>query len=232
MDFNLIATIILAIIPSIILLTYIYKKDVVEKEPIPLLMILFLFGIISTVPAVFLENLFQTMFSEKNSMFMLLFYSFVGIALIEEGYKALFTYLIVYRNKNFNHIFDGIVYAVFMSLGFATLENFLYLYKYGIDLAISRGIISVPAHAFYAISFGFFLGKAKKEDLSGNIVKSKLYLALSVLVPVLLHGTFDFLLLSGSSILYKVFVLFVVFLYLLSLLQVKIHGNVMTMLDN
>ena len=232
MDFSIIATIVLAIIPSIILLTYIYNKDIVEKEPLTLLMLLFLFGIISTVPAVFLENLFQSVFQKGEDIFTLFFYSFVGIALVEEGYKALFTYLIVYRNKNFNHIFDGIVYAVFMSLGFATLENFLYLYKYGINLAISRGIISVPAHAFYAISFGFFLGKAKKEDIEGNFVKSKMYLALSILVPVLLHGTFDFLLLSGSVILYKVFVLFVVFLYILSLIQVKIHGNVMTMLDN
>jgi RsiW-degrading membrane proteinase PrsW (M82 family) len=232
MDMSTIVTLVLAVVPAIILCCYIYTSDVVEKEPMWLLLTLFVFGIISTVPAVFLERLYQSFFGTEGDLLWTFMYAFLGIALIEEGYKALFTYLIVYKNKNFDHIFDGIVYAVFMSLGFATLENVLYLFRYGLNLAFSRALISVPAHAFYAVSFGFFLGEAKKAAVHGEKGKSRLFLALSMIVPILLHGTFDFLLLSDNVILYKVFLFFVVFLYIISFIQVKIHANVMTMLDN
>ena len=232
MGIDTIITLVLAVVPAILLCVYIYVKDTVEKEPLWLLLSLFIFGIISTVPAMFLERLFTTLFPQGEDTMSILMYSFLGIALIEEGYKALFTYLIVYKNRNFDHIFDGIVYAVFMSLGFATLENVLYLFNYGIGVALSRGIISVPAHAFYAVSFGFFLGKAKQASVKGEKGKSRIFLLLSIVTPVLLHGIFDFLLLSQDVILYKVFIVFVVFLYLISLVQVKLHGNVMTMLDN
>ena len=233
MDMNAIVTTVLAVIPAIILCFYIYKSDTLEKEPMWLLLSLFIFGVISTVPAVFLERLYQTVFPiNEEDLVSIFFYSFIGIALIEEGYKALFTYLIVYRNKNFDHIFDGIVYAVFMSLGFATLENILYLFRYGIDLALSRGLVSVPAHAFYAVSFGFFLGKAKEASVHRKRGKAFGFLVLSLLVPVILHGVFDFLLLSGNQTLYTAFLIFVVFLYIISFIQVKMHANVMTMLDN
>lgn len=233
MDMNAIVTTVLAVIPVIILCFYIYKSDTLEKEPLWLLLSLFIFGVISTVPAVFLERLYQMVFPiVEGDLASIFLYSFIGIALIEEGYKALFTYLIVYRNKNFDHIFDGIVYAVFMSLGFATLENILYLFRYGLDLALSRGIVSVPAHAFYAVSFGFFLGKAKKASVHGSKGKAFVFLMLSVMVPILLHGIFDFLLLSDNQTLYTFFLVFVVFLYIISFIQVKTHAKVMTMLDN
>lgn len=233
MDMNAIVTVVLAVIPALILCLYIYRSDTLEKEPMWLLLSLFIFGVISTVPAVFLERLYQTLFPLVEEDLVSIFcYSFIGIALIEEGYKALFTYLIVYRNKNFDHIFDGIVYAVFMSLGFATLENILYLFRYGLELALSRGIVSVPAHAFYAVSFGFFLGKAKQSSVHGKKGKAFGFLTLSILVPITLHGIFDFLLLSNNQMLYTAFLVFVVFLYIISFIQVKMHAKVMTMLDN
>ena len=136
----MILTILLAILPTVILGYLIYKKDIIEKEPISLLAKLFFVGVILTVPAAFLERFLISVIEMhiEDTLLIAFMLAFFCIALIEEGYKFLFSYLIGYKNKNFNHIYDCIVYCVFLSLGFATLENILYVVEYGKSTAIIR----------------------------------------------------------------------------------------------
>ena len=221
MDISSVSFIVyIAIIPSILLCLYIYYMDVVEKEPIKLLLTLFFIGVLLTVPARFLEQLIITStkldYNNIKDSFLL---SFLVIALVEEGYKFVAFLSATWKNKEFNQKYDAIVYAVFISLGFATLENIVYIYNNDASIALYRGLISVPAHAFYAVASGFFLGLAKERSL--NKKSSKIYILLSFIVPVILHGLFDFFLLTENQMMFGVFFGFVTVLYLLSFYMIN-----------
>jgi RsiW-degrading membrane proteinase PrsW (M82 family) len=232
MSIDIVFTILLAVVPSLILAGYVYYKDILEKEPLTLLISLFIFGVVSTVPSMFLEHLFQSMYTTTSDFISIYIHALFGVAVIEEGYKCLFTYLVAYKNKNFDHIYDGIVYSVFVSLGFATLENIIYVLKYGKSVALMRAIISVPAHAFYGVSLGYYMGKAKKASVRGHKSKALLFNVISVVLPILLHSIFDFLLLAENMLLIKIFYVFVVLLYIIALLEIKSHSKVLVMLEN
>lgn len=225
-------TILIAVLPTVILSYFVYKKDIIEKEPIDLLVKLFVIGVLSTIPAAFLEGLFLKILpTSSNTMLNAFIISFICISLVEEGYKGLFAYAVAFKNKNFNHIYDGIVYTVFISLGFATLENILYVVEYGTSTAILRALTSVPAHAFFGVSMGYYMGIAKYNDKIGNKKKSKKNKVISILLPILFHGLFDFLLLTENEFMLIVFFLFVIILYALAYIQIKKHSRIMTMME-
>jgi len=228
-----ILTILVAILPTIVLCLFVYHKDILEKEPLGLLMGLFFTGIFSTIPAAFMENIAMLIFDPTNTSFLNIFLiSFLGIALIEEGYKALFAYTIGYNNRNFNHIYDGIVYCVFLSLGFATLENVLYVLEYGINTGLLRAIVSVPGHAFFGVAMGYYMGIAKLHDKKNNKEKKNLNLTLSIIMPIVFHGIFDFLLLINNETLMLVFFCFVGLLYVYSYLKIRKLSRIMRLIDN
>lgn len=212
----------IAIIPSLLLCLYVYHMDVVEKEPIHLLFVLFFLGVLITVPARYVEQLLLSVTGLSTiNYFDSFLLAFLVIAVVEEGYKFLVLLIAVWKNKNFDYKYDAIVYSVFISLGFATLENILYVQNTGLSVAIWRGIISVPAHAFYAIASGFFFGLAKECSSKKEKSKTILFLFLSILVPIILHGIFDFLLLTENDIIFGIFFSFVAMLYMLSYLEIK-----------
>lgn len=212
----------LAIIPSILLCLYVYNMDVIEKEPLHLLLILFFVGVLTTVPARFVEQMLLSATEYDYANYYDSFYiSFFVIALVEEGYKYLVFLISSWRNKEFNYKYDAIVYCVFISLGFATLENILYVQDAGLNVALWRGVISVPAHAFYAISSGFLLGIAKEKAVKKDKKQTALYLLLAFIVPVLMHGAFDFLLLTENEVLFGIFFSFIALLYIISYYIIK-----------
>ncbi len=233
MDYSsLVINIIVAIIPSIILCYYVYENDIVEKEPIKMLFMLFFLGVLITVPASFMEKaVISSTNINENGLLNCFILSFLIVGLIEEGYKFLIVYLGTWKNKNFNHKYDAIVYAVFVSLGFATLENILYIIRSGTEIALLRGVLSVPAHAFYAVASGYYLGLAKKCTLCDLKSKSIMYKILALLVPVLLHGTFDFLLLTNNETLFGIFYCFVACLYIISYTYIKKVSKTKMMID-
>lgn len=220
---TIIFNVLIAIIPSIILCSYVYYKDEVEKEPMKMLLSLFFLGVLITVPAAFMEQTLIQLFDLKDKVGLaeILVESFFVIALIEEGYKFLIIYFGCWKNKNFNHVYDGIVYATFVSLGFAALENILYVFSLGSQAALLRAFISVPAHAFYAISCGYYLGLSKLNYSIGNSKKGRMYKRLSFFVPVFMHGTFDFLLLLDRNELLWMFFAFVAILYIISFFNIR-----------
>lgn len=227
-----IITLAIAILPIFIIGLVVYKKDILEKEPAGLLIKLFFLGILSTLPSVILELLASKIIPVTNNNVLDSFVlAFFGVAMIEEGYKAIFTYSPTYTNKNFNHIYDGIVYAVFVSLGFATLENVLYVLDFGRNTAILRAFTSVPAHAFYGVSMGYYMGIAKYNEKIGNLKECQKNKIISIVLPIIFHGTFDFLLLMGNQLMIILFFAFVIVLYVVAYIQIKKHSRVMTMLE-
>lgn len=215
---------LLAVLPTYFLMVFIYYKDSYEKEPIGLLISLFALGMVSVIPALIIETLgdllFSSMFGNNTSAYNF-FYVFFCVAIAEEGGKYIFTYLRTWNNKNFNYKFDGIVYAVLVSLGFATVENILYVMQGGLSVAIARGLLSVPSHAIDAVYMGYYYGLAKYYDSVGNTRSKNHCMVLSIIVPVILHGCYDYFLFEGTVRHFVTFLIFVVALDVLAVIRIN-----------
>ncbi len=216
--------ILLAILPTIILGSYIYKKDIVEKEPKKLLVILFLCGFLSAITTLVLTAVVQSIFPifsknyESLDMISLMVYVFFGIALIEEFSKWIYIYAVCWNHKEFNYAYDAIVYAVFVSLGFATIENILYVLIGGSRIAFLRMFSAVPAHAFFGVLMGYYLALSKLSHIHNFHEKSKVYKIRSLFVPATCHFIYDYLAFAGLDAL---FYIFIIFLYIYALSKVK-----------
>ena len=221
---------ILAVLPSIVLGWFIWKKDKVEKEPFALLVGLFFSGIgsviVTLILSIFVYLLPMCNPSTGTNLFELFFGVFIGIALVEEFSKWIFVRLITWKNKAFTHIYDAVVYAVFVSLGFATLENILYVIDGGISLAIMRAILSVPMHVFCGVFMGYYYGLAKQSEIYNRKELVGRNILLSLLVPVLLHGFFDYCLITGEPLLLIVFFIFVILMYIFAFRRIFILSKV------
>ena len=160
----LIIYVLAAVIPAAILMCYIYKKDRIEREPPWLLGSLVLLGVAAALVAIVLEILGQSILdslvSVNNPKYILLL-AFLVVAAVEEGTKFFFLYRRTWRDPNFNYRFDAIVYAVFVSLGFAAFENIKYVFNYGLSVALPRALLAIPGHMGFAVFMGFFYGRAK-----------------------------------------------------------------------
>lgn len=213
-------------LPVIILCRYIYKRDK-NKEPLKLLLKLFLGGVLSIILVLIitlvLSILFPIFAADLTALnyFQLAIYVFIGIALVEEFCKWIITYFICYNNQEFEEIYDMIVYSVFVSLGFAFLENLLYVFEHGLTTGILRALLSVPGHAAYGIMMGYYFGLAKKHSVLGNKGQVRKYISLSIIVPVILHGIYDYLLFAQSEIALVIFAAFMIFIYIMSFITVN-----------
>ena len=156
----------------------------------------------------------------------ILFYSFLGVGLVEEFCKWIMLYFRGYHSKEFDEIYDIIVYAVFVSLGFAFIENVLYVFlKNDISVALIRGISAVPGHACDAIFMGYNLSIAKQFHYRNQDRLERKYLIFSVLVPTFLHGIYDFCLFSKLPVLIIAFLIFVIVLYSISIKKLKMIAS-------
>ncbi len=203
---------LIAVLPAVVLMIVIYKCDRIEKEPIGLVLGVAGLGIVSCIPTVICEMIadvvLQFLFGSSGVIYSFLS-AFLGVALIEEFWKLFMVRVFIWNNKAFNYRFDAIVYCVASSLGFALLENILYVFQYGFGTGISRAILSVPGHCTFAIFMGYFLGNAKLFEVKGQKGKSWLWLFLALLLPTLQHGFFDFCLFMENGWLVLVFLAFV-----------------------
>lgn len=178
----------LALAPGAAIILYIYLKDKHEREPLSLLLISFIYGIFSTLITLMISWPVNILFVLRANDVVHEFYSaFFKVALVEEFSKFLFVRFILFPNKNFNEPFDGIVYAVMVSMGFATLENVLYVFEYGYETAILRMFTAVPAHATFGVLMGYFLGKAKFTHS-----KQILYSLIALMAATFFHGAYDY----------------------------------------
>ena len=221
----------IATIPVLLICMYVYHHDP-DKEPKKLLGKLFLWGILTIAPIFFLEKYMISVFPIKDGMdiFKMLIFAFLDIGIIEESFKWLALYLSIYTNKEFNHPYDSIVYGVFLSLGYALLENLVYMINGGVIAGILRSFTSIPSHACTGIIMGYFMGIAKKEEGEKNQTGANVYLLLSILMPVILHTLYDYLTMVKSTFFLVLFVLYVVFMYVISFVTIdktsKIEENI------
>ncbi len=226
----------LAILPVIVLAIFIYRKDKFEKEPLRMLAKAFFFGCLSVIPAILIEQALQLGFffmgGEYMSGFVTGIYNgFIVAGCSEELCKLALLALAVWKAPDFNEYFDGIVYATFVALGFAGIENLMYVFRqetFEVSLMTGgvRAILSVPGHFLFAVVMGYYFALAKfnPDKRRQNLFKAFFY-------PMLLHGTFDALLMIPeamgeegswlSAVLFPVFIFFDVKLWKVAMRHLK-----------
>jgi protease PrsW len=178
----------IALAPAAAIMLYIYLKDKHEREPLSLLLISFLYGIFSALLTLFVTVPFEMFVTlQPDDLVHEFVDAFLKVAFLEELCKFLFVRFILYPNRNFNEPFDGIVYAVMVSMGFAALENVFYVFQYGLETGLLRMFTAVPAHASFGVMMGYFLGIGKFKH------QRQLYFSVvALLVPTFFHGTYDY----------------------------------------
>ena len=181
-----------ALLPAIALLVYVYHKDKADKEPIGLVVRVFLLGAVSGIVAALIEGVLIGLFEAviPAGPLLIVVEYFIGVAAVEEAckYACLLT---VRKNPAFDYVFDAIVYAVAAALGFAALENVFYVFDGGLEVAVVRAIFSVPGHMADGVVMGVFFGLARQRELHGNASGARTYYWLAFLLPVLEHGFYD-----------------------------------------
>lgn len=213
-----------AVVPAVFLLIRVYRTDRLEPEPSGLLLSLILRGVFATVIAMVLEELgsalLGSVYAENSLPYNIIMY-FVIVAFSEEGAKYILLRRRTWRSDAFNCQFDGVVYAVFVSLGFALWENLGYVAMYGLSTALVRAVTAVPGHACFGVFMGVWYGLAKRLHGQGRESASKLCRVLALLLPALLHGCYDFIA-SIESVHYGwLFAAFVAILFVLAFILVR-----------
>lgn len=207
---------IVSLAPVVIIASYIYYRDKYEKEPIRLLLFALIAGGLTVIPILFLEQFLSSFVGLFYGLIAAAWKAFVVAAFSEELFKYIALYLLIWKSPEFNEKFDGIVYATYISLGFAAVENVLYVMEGGLTTGVMRAITAVPAHAVFGITMGFYFGLAKFYKKERSILMWK-----ALGFPILLHGIYDFILFTGIQWLTIVFVAFVVYLYVSGLKRIK-----------
>ncbi len=208
-----------AVIPAIVLLVMVYRADRVDKENPALLMRLVLTGVFATTIAKLVEYLgvsaLNMVFGDYTLLYcVILYFGVVGLA--EEGAKYVLLKRATWGHPEFNCRFDGVVYAVFVSLGFALWENIGYVLMHGLGTALLRAVTAVPGHACFGVFMGCWYAQAYEMARQGQEQNSKPLRVLAVVLPTLLHGAYDLLAVTSAYQTAVVFLTFVAALFIVT----------------
>ncbi|QOY35880.1 glutamic-type intramembrane protease PrsW [Anaerobacillus isosaccharinicus] len=212
----MISIIFASLAPSLALLCFFYLKDNYNSEPLGMVFRSFIFGVLLVFPILVIQYAFQ----EEGLLISPLSQAFISAALFEEFFKWFILFYTVYKHAVFNDPYDGIVYGVSVSLGFATMENVFFLLAYGVDLAFIRALLPVSSHALFGVIMGYYLGKAK----FGEKRQQRKLLFFSLLIPWVLHGIYDYILYVQRYWIYMMLP-FMIFLWWLALKKVKLANK-------
>ena len=213
------ALLLVTILPSIIIILFFVYSDKF-KEPRGEILKVFIYGILITIPAYFLNTYLNAFWSNNFRASEGLISSFLTAAPVEEGLKLSILYFFVYKMKDFNEPIDGIVYGVTASLGFATLENFYYVYLLAdyfqtssMSLAIARSFSAVPAHAVFGVFMGYFF-------MRYTFIKKGDNLFFAFIIPFVLHGCYNLFVTSNFYVsLFLIFIAWIIALKMYSKLK-------------
>ncbi|MBQ7118050.1 MAG: PrsW family intramembrane metalloprotease [Clostridia bacterium] len=246
-----------ALLPAVFLCIYVFKKDRAEKEPLWLLLLLLFSGVIICFPVAAVSEWLRRAETEIFLPFtteldggkyldgwLFDLYTavdkFIAVAMVEEGFKWLVLLAFTKKNKHFNSLFDGIIYSVFISLGFAGFENLLYTFKFGMETVLMRTVTAVPIHLFCGVSMGYYLtwyyikNEAKKHErrlaelgavFENKHISARRFFVMSVIMPSLAHGFYNFSYSINKAWSTAVFCIFLAFLYAFCMGRVKRMSN-------
>ncbi|CDQ19477.1 glutamic-type intramembrane protease PrsW [Halobacillus karajensis] len=205
-----------AISPAVAIMTFIYLSKRIELEPLPLIIRMFIIGVIMVFPIMFIQYAFEA----ENIFHSPLVKSFFLAGLLEEFFKWFFLLFVAYRHSDFDHHYDGIIYGVAISLGFATIENIIYLFQNGIEIAILRAVFPVSSHALFGIVMGYYMGKAKFRTS-----RSSWCLFVGLWIPVAFHVMYDYII-SVKEVTWMYWITpFMIILWVIGIRKIKIANQ-------
>jgi RsiW-degrading membrane proteinase PrsW (M82 family) len=213
---------VIALFPGIALAIAAYLTDRFDREPIRLLCKVFAGGVLSVIFATIIEGILSKI-NIFGGVFGIVYTAFIVAGFTEELIKRGVVMNFAFKHPAFNEKLDGIIYAVFASLGFATAENVVYVvFRFSTNpyVGLSRGIFSVPAHMLFAITMGYYLSLSK-FCIYPKLSKS--YYRKALTIPMILHGIFDFILMYGNGFVFLAFIPFVVYLWVVNLRKLNIY---------
>ena len=192
--------IIIAVLPALILLGFIYMRDRKEKPPVKLMVLLLALGAGTIIPAVIAEFIGQLIIAQTDTdhQTMLLVLCFLVIGIVEELGKYLVTVCTTWKSREFQHSYDGVIYMVCASLGFAILENILYVASGGIGTGILRAFTAIPLHCTVGVIMGALYAKGREAAYAGDRAGMIGFMAWAYIVPVFIHGLYDYLVMAAS----------------------------------
>ncbi len=206
-----------AVIPAALLMIRVYRWDRLEREPAGLLVTLVLLGLAAAVLAIITETIGEKILDcflfEVSILYQLLLYLIV-VACSEEGFKLLFLKLRTWKSPSFDCQFDGVVYAVFISVGFALWENIGYVMMYGLGTALLRAVTAVPGHACFGVFMGMWYATARRYENYGWHDHSERSMWKAFIIPTLLHGCYDTIATMSGLLFALVFLAFVVGMFI------------------
>jgi len=209
--FPMLGIVTAGIAPGLALLSYFYLKDQYGSEPLSIVFKIFVSGALLVFPIMFIQYVLR----EENVLQGLFFEPYITMGLLEEFFKWFILFYMVYQHVSFDEPYDGVVYGASVSLGFATIENIFYLFANGLEYALGRALLPVSSHALFGVIMGYYFGKSKFS------VDSKYkWLWLSLFIPVLLHGSYNYILITLEDWL-LLMIPFMIFLWYLGLKKVK-----------
>ncbi len=207
---------ILSLAPVAIVAAYVWFRDKYEREPFSLLLLSLVAGMLIVIPVMAVESVISLVGENLKGLADAAWASFAVAGFTEEMFKFIVLFLLIWNRKQFNDKYDGIVYATFISLGFAMVENVMYVMQDGYATGWLRAFTAVPAHAIFGITMGFYTGLAKFYPKERQRFKYR-----ALFVPMLLHGIYDFILMTEYEWLWIFFLAFVVYLYISGLKRMK-----------
>ncbi|MBR0090171.1 MAG: PrsW family intramembrane metalloprotease [Lachnospiraceae bacterium] len=217
-----------ALLPVVVLMVLVYRQDRVEREPFSVMLRLFLLGAATTVGASLIERLCISFLNVVYPNVYSIAYGFLMyfciVAVAEEGLK----YAVLrsmWRHPAFNYRFDAVVYGTCASLGFAAAENLLYILQAGVGIAPIRAVTAIPLHCICGIYMGHYFGMARACENYGMRGEQRIYHILTLLIPVLIHGFYDFAATSGYGILQAAFTVFIVVLDITAIINVRKYAR-------
>ena len=189
----------LALIPAVVLLAAIYTADTADREPWGLVLKCVGLGALAIIPIAIIEGIADEVFSltfGADTLSYLFISTLIGVALVEEAFKMAAALIPAWKSDQFDYVFDGIVYCVAAAVGYAAIENVMYVCLADpsemLDTAVVRALMSVPSHVFDGILMGVFVGYAKLWKFRGNDGKKTAFLVLALVAPMIEHCLYDF----------------------------------------
>lgn len=208
-----------AIAPALALFSYFYLRRQIREEPSRTIFQTFVYGMAMTFPILFIQHVFK-----EEQIFETAFMQNVAFTgLLEEFFKWFVLLIAIYHHVEFDDAYDGILYGASVSLGFATVENILYLFTFGLDTAFLRALLPVSSHALFGVVMGYYFGQAKfAHEKAVNR-----YLLYAFIFPFVLHIVYNSILSIHDLWVYLI-IPFMLFLWWFGLTKVK-HAHTLAM---
>ena len=205
-----------AILPAVFLMVRVYRTDRIEKESPSILFRCVRSGVIATLIAMVAERILggvlDSVLDARSDLYQVILY-FIIVAGAEEGAKNWMLRRSTWNDGEFDCLYDGVVYAVFVSLGFALWENISYVLHFGLQGALIRAVTAVPGHCCFGVFMGVFYGKEKLYCIEGDPGRMNRNRSLGLLIPILLHGAYDYIASMESNGFEWMFLVFIALLY-------------------